>query len=180
MSRLLEQYKTRILPELKSELKVDNDFTVPKMVKVVVNAGIGRILQQQPKQLDVLKESMKKITGQQPVVTRAKKAISGFKIRQGQVVGLAVTLRGKRMYDFIDKLVNTALPRTRDFRGISRKGFDKHGSYTLGIREQIVFPEMTEESVEGVFGLEISIVTSARKDEEGYLLLKKLGFPFKD
>lgn len=180
MTRLLELYRSKVLPELKEELKVSNVHAVPKLEKIIVNAGIGRILQQQPKQLDFLKTAMASITGQQPVITRAKKAISGFKIRQGQIVGLTSTLRGKRMYDFLDKLINTALPRTRDFRGVARKGFDSHGNYTLGIREQIVFPEMAESGVEGIFGLEVSIVTTAKDDAAAYKLLKKFGFPFKD
>lgn len=180
MARLLDQYRTKTVPELKTELKISNVLAVPKITKVIVNAGIGRLLSAQPKALDTLKDAMQKITGQAPILTRARKAISGFKIREGQIVGMAVTLRGKRMFDFLDKLVNVALPRTRDFRGISKKGFDGKGNYSLGIREHIVFPEMTESGTEGIFGVEVSIVTSAKNNEQGYLLLKKLGFPFKD
>ena len=180
MSRLLEQFKKAVRPELKTELALENDFAVPRVAKVTVNAGIGRLLQQQPKALDHVVAALARITGQKPVLRRAKKAISAFKIREGQIVGASVTLRGKRMYDFLDKLVNVALPRTRDFRGISRKGFDGKGNYSLGIREHMVFPEQAQEEMDMPFGLEVSVVTSARGDDAGYLLLKKLGFPFKD
>lgn len=179
MNRLQEQYKSKILPQLKDELKVDNVHAVPKIEKIVINAGIGRILQQNPKALDILIETFRKITGQQPVVTRAAKAIAGFKIREGQTAGLTVTLRQKRMYDFLDKLINVALPRTRDFRGLSRKGFDGRGNYNCGVREVLVFPE-TGEGQESNFGLEITIVTSAKNNEQGYRLLKKFGFPFNE
>lgn len=180
MSGLLEQYKSKILPELKSELKIKNLHAVPRPVKIVVNAGIGRLLQQNPKLLDSLIETMAKITGQKPVVTRAKKAIAGFKIREGQVVGLAVTLRRKRMFDFLNKLINVAWPRTRDFRGLPRAGFDGRGNYNCGIKEAIVFPEVGEGGPEGNLGLEITIVTTAKDDESAYKLLKKFNFPFKD
>lgn len=180
MARLLEQYKTKIAPELKEELALGNVFAVPRIVKVNVNAGIGRILQSAPKSLDNLTQAFQRIVGQRPLEARARDSISAFKIREGQVVGLAATLRGKRMYEFLDKLINVALPRTRDFRGISRAGFDKHGNYTLGLREHIVFPEMAQEETSTPFGLEVTIVTTARDDEQAYLLLKKMGFPFKD
>jgi len=180
MTRLLEKFNKTILPELAVELKLPSKFSVPRVTKVVINAGIGRVLQQQPKDLDRIVESIGKIAGQKPVVTQAKKAISAFKIREGQAVGVRVTLRGKRMYEFLDKLVNAALPRTRDFRGISRTGFDGRGNYALGIREHMVFPEMAQEEVDSSFGLQVIVATSAGTDDAGYLLLKKLGFPFKD
>lgn len=180
MPRLLEQYKTRVLPELKTELKLVNSLAVPRLEKVVVNAGLGRILAQEPKALEACLESLRKITGQQPVITQAQKAISGFKIRKGQTVGLRLTLRGYRMYEFLDKLINAALPRARDFRGISRNGFDGHGNYSLGLREHLVFPEMAQEDIEGSFGMEVTVVTTAKTDERAYKLLKMLGFPFKD
>lgn len=180
MTTLQEQYKTKILPELKSELKAENDLAVPRITKIVVNAGIGKLLQAQPKNLERFQDTVSKITGQKPLITRAAKAISGFKVREGQIVGLVVTLRGKRMYDFLDKLVNITLPRIRDFRGISRKGFDGRGNYSLGIREHIVFPEMAEDTTEGTMGVEIVVVTTARTNERGYRLLKKFGFPFQD
>ena len=180
MTRLLQQFKTKVLPELKNELKLGNDFAVPRIEKVVVNAGIGRLLQQQPKSLDAITEIVARVTGQKPLLTRAKKAISAFKIRDGQVVGVSVTLRGKRMYEFLDKLIHVALPRTRDFRGIARQGFDGQGNYSLGVREHLVFPEMAQEEAAITFGLEITVVTNAGSDAAAYLLLKKLGFPFKD
>lgn len=180
MSRLLQQYRKKIAPELKSELLVSNALAVPRLEKIVVNAGIGRLLQQQPKNLESFVATLRKITGQQPIRTTAKKAISAFKIREGQIVGLVVTLRGKRMYDFLDKLINATLPRSRDFRGLSRKGFDGRGNYALGLREHLIFPEMAQEEMEANFGLQVTIATSARTDEAGYLLLKKFGFPFKD
>ncbi|MBI4049876.1 MAG: 50S ribosomal protein L5 [Candidatus Doudnabacteria bacterium] len=180
MARLLEQYKTKIRPALQAELKVENMLAVPRVEKIVVNAGIGRILQTSPKALDTLTASFGKITGQKPVARKAAKAISAFKIRQGQIVGLSVTLRGKRMYDFLDKLINVALPRTRDFRGVSKQGFDGHGNYSLGLKEHLVFPEMAQEESEVSFGLQVNIITTAKDDNSGYILLKKLGFPFKD
>lgn len=175
----MQQYRTKTIPELKQELRIDNIHAVPRITKIVVNAGIGKILQKNPKALDTLIETFRRITGQQPVVTRAAKAISGFKTRQGQNVGLAVTLRARRMYDFLDKLINVVLPRTRDFRGLPAKGFDGRGNYNCGVREVLVFPEAAE-GAEANFGLEITIVTTARNDEQGYALLKKFGFPFRD
>lgn len=180
MTRLFKQYKENILPALKTELSVDNALAVPRITKVVVNAGIGRILQAQPKAFDAILAALAKITGQKPVARRAAKAIAAFKIREGQVVGLSVTLRGARMYDFLDKLINVALPRTRDFRGVSKKGFDGHGNYSLGLREHLVFPEMAQEEMDVGFGLQVNIITTAGGDVAGYALLKKLGLPFKD
>jgi large subunit ribosomal protein L5 len=180
MTRLLEQYRTKVLPELKSELKLSNDLAVPRIEKIVVNAGVGKILQQQPKDLESLTEALRMITGQQPVVKKAKKAIAGFKLREGQIVGLVVTLRGKRMYDFLDKLINVALPRTRDFRGLSKTGFDKRGNFSIGLREHLVFPEMAQEDLGVNLGLMASIITTAKNDEQAYKLLKKFRFPFKD
>ena len=177
MSRLAKAYKTKIGPALKSELGIDNIHAVPKIEKIVINAGIGRVLQQNPKSLDKLVEIIGKITGQRPVITRAKKAIAGFKIRQGQTVGLVANLRSKRMYDFLDKFVNIALPRTRDFRGLSRSGFDGRGNYNCAVREVIVFPEAGE-GADANFGLEITIVTTAKDNESAYKLLKKFNFPF--
>src|SRR3989338_7471393 len=141
MNRLMEKYKTEIAPNLKSELKIGNILAVPKLQKIMINAGIGRVLQQQPKALDQLKESLRKITGQQPVITKAKKAIAGFKTRQGQIVGLTVTLRGKRMYHFLEKFIKVVMPRTRDFRGLPKTGFDGRGNYSVGLKEQVAFPE---------------------------------------
>ena len=182
MTRLMEKYKNNIVSTLQSELKIGNILAVPKIEKIVINTGIGKTLQQSggSKALDNIKEAIAKITGQQPVVTRAKKAIAGFKIRENQAVGLTVTLRGKRMYDFLDKFINVVMPRTRDFRGLPKNGFDGRGNYSVGLREQIAFPEMAEAEVEGAFGLQITIVTTAKSDTQGYALLKKFNFPVKD
>lgn len=165
------------MPALKEKFGLKNPMAVPKIVKTVVNVGVGKTLKD-PKYLDSIIADLKSVTGQQPVKTSARKSIAGFKIREGQVVGVSVTLRGQRMFDFLEKLINVALPRVRDFRGISAKGFDGRGNYNLGLKEQLVFPEISEESIEHVFGLEISVVTSAGTDEKGKELLKSLGFPF--
>lgn len=166
------------MPKLKQELNLSHDLAVPRLEKIVVNSGIGKLLQQQPKVQESFQAILRKITGQQPVVTSAKKAIAGFKIRKGQIVGLRVTLRGKRMYDFFDKLINVALPRSRDFRGVSRSGFDGHGNFSLGLRDHSVFPEMAQEEIGTGLGVEVTIVTTAKSDAEAYKLLKKFGFPF--
>lgn len=180
MTRLLEQYRTTIQPQLKEELQLSNILSVPRIEKIVVNAGVGKILQQQPKSLDSLVEAIRMITGQRPAVKKAKKAIAGFKVREGQIVGLVVTLRGKRTYDFLDKLINVALPRTRDFRGLSKTGFDSRGNFSVGLREHLVFPEMAQEDLGVNLGLQVTIITTAGSDEKAYQLLKKFNFPFKD
>ena len=177
MTRLLERYRSTIVPQLQTELKLSNRMAVPRVEKIVVNAGLGKPLVAQPKNLEAFTGAFRKIVGQ-PLVTKARKAISAFKIREGQIVGLAATLRGKRMYDFLDKLVNVALPRARDFRGIPRSGFDGRGNYSLGLREHVIFPEMAQEEVASTFGLQVTVVTTARNDEEAFALLKKFGFPF--
>ena len=178
MTRLLERYRSTIVPQLQTELKLSNRMAVPRIEKIVVNAGLGKPLVAQPKNLEAFTGAFRKIVGQQPLVTKARKAISAFKIREGQIVGLAATLRGKRMYDFLDKLVNVAPPRARDFRGIPRSGFDGRGNYSLGLREHVIFPEMAQEEVASTFGLQVTVVTTARNDEEAFALLKKFGFPF--
>jgi large subunit ribosomal protein L5 len=180
MTRFLEHYRLKVLPQLKKELELNNNLAVPRLEKIVINVGIGKLLQQDPKNLEKFKEDFKKITGQQPRLARTKKSIAGFKVREGQIVGLMATLRGKRMHDFLDKLVNVALPRSRDFRGVSRKGFDGRGNYSLGLKEHVVFPEMAQEESGTSFGVEITIATTAGNDEKAYKLLKKLGFPFRD
>lgn len=177
---LLEKYRKEVLPKLKLKLGLGDDLAVPRLEKIVVNAGIGKLLAQQPKNLEQFKEGLSKLTGQKPFLCKAKKAISGFKIRTGQVVGLMVTLRGKRMYDFLQKLMHVVLARSRDFRGLSRNGFDGRGNYSLGIKEHLVFPEMAQEDLGISFGLEISIVTTAKTDEQAYALLSAMGCPFKD
>jgi large subunit ribosomal protein L5 len=174
---LKASYKEKIIPALQKELGLDNVMAVPKVEKVVVNVGVGKTLKD-AKMLEAIIEDVKRITGQTPIKTIAKKSIAGFKIREGQVVGLVVTLRGSRMYDFMEKLVRIALPRVRDFRGLNPKKFDRHGNYNIGIREQIVFPETTREHFDYTFGLEANIQTNTSDDKQAYALLKSLGFPF--
>lgn len=177
MNRLQVAYKEKIAHKLKDELGLDNVMAVPHIEKVVINSGVGKTLKD-GKMLEAIIEDLRRITGQAPVKTLAKKSISGFKIRENQVVGLVVTLRGRRMYDFLDKLVNVALPRVRDFKGLNPKSFDGHGNYSIGIREQIVFPETAREHIEHTFGFEVNIQTSTDSDDAARKLLKSLGFPF--
>lgn len=177
MTRLREIYNETIRPSLLQDLELTNPFEAPKLEKVVINVGVGDAKDNQKGQTEI-SENLKKITGQQPVLTKAKKSIAGFKIRTGQPIGLRVTLRADKMYDFLDKLINVALPRLRDFRGLSSKGFDGHGNYNLGIKEQVIFPEIHFDLVERLHGLNITIVTDAKSDHEAQALLTKLGFPF--
>ncbi|OGE74234.1 MAG: 50S ribosomal protein L5 [Candidatus Doudnabacteria bacterium RIFCSPLOWO2_02_FULL_42_9] len=170
-------YKEKSAPALKQQFNLKNSMAVPKIQKVVVNVGVGKTLKD-AKMLDAIIEDIRRITGQAPVKTIAKKSIAGFKIREGQVVGVMVTLRGNRMYDFLEKLVRVALPRVRDFRGLDPKKFDRHGNYNVGIKEQIVFPETIREHVDYSFGLEVNIQTSTDDDKQALELLKSLGFPF--
>ena len=170
-------YKEKSVPALKQAFGLTNPMAVPKVEKVVVNVGVGKTLKDQ-KMLEGIIEDVKRITGQTPVKTIAKKSIAGFKIREGQVVGLMVTLRGNRMYDFLEKLVRIGLPRVRDFRGLDPKKFDGHGNYNIGIKEQIVFPETTREHLEYTFGLEVNVQTNTDNDKKALELLKSLGFPF--
>lgn len=178
MERLQAQYNKKIVPALKEKFGFKNVMQVPRVVKIVLNTGLGKV-KDDKKKTDAAFEDFKKITGQAPVKTRARKSISGFKVRQNQIVGLACTLRGFRMYSFLDKLINVALPRVRDFRGLSPQGFDGRGNYHLGIKEHIVFLEVPADSLENMFGLEVSIVTNAGKDAPAKELLKMMGFPFK-
>ncbi len=177
MPRLKEQYNEQIMPALQKELGYENVMEVPQMVKIVVNVGLGEAIDN-AKALDATVGDITQITGQKPIVTRARKSIASFKLRQGVPIGVKVTLRGDRMWDFLDRLCNIALPRQRDFRGISPDSFDGRGNYTLGLREQLVFPEIDYDSIDKVRGLEITIVTTAQTDEEGYHLLRHLGMPF--
>ena len=177
MTRLYETYNTSIHGALTKELELTNPLQVPKLEKVIVNVGIGEA-KDNKKLLEEVVQNIVKITGQKPVVTKAKKSIAGFKIREGQPVGVRVTLRSEKMYDFLDKLVNVTLPRLRDFRGLPAKGFDGHGNYNLGIKEQIIFPEIQFDLVEKVHGLNITVVTTAKTDIEARALLTHLGFPF--
>ncbi len=177
--RLKSLYQETIVPKLKEQFGYKNIHQVPKLVKVTVNRGLGEA-SQNAKALESSLNEIATIAGQKPVVTRAKKAIAGFKIRQGMPVGVMVTLRSGRMYSFLDRLINLALPRIRDFRGISPKSFDGHGNYTLGIREQLIFPEVEYDTVDQIRGMDISIITTANTDEEGRALLKELGMPFRE
>jgi large subunit ribosomal protein L5 len=176
--RLKQRYQDQIAPKLMQRFTYTNVMQVPKLVKVVANIGIGEAIQN-PKALDAAVGDLKKITGQQPVVQRSRKAIANFKLRAGLPIGVKVTLRGPRMYQFVDKLLSVGLPRIRDFRGISPSGFDGKGNYTLGLREQLIFPEIDYDKIDKLRGLEVTFVTSARTDEEARALLTELGFPFR-
>lgn len=177
--RLKERYQQEMVGALMRELNLKNPMEVPKVEKIVLNIGMGEALQNS-KSMDAAVGDLTAIAGQKPVVTRARKSIANFKLRQGQGIGAMVTLRGERMYEFLDRLVTVALPRIRDFRGLSRRAFDGRGNYNIGLREQIVFPEVNYDQVDKLRGLEVAIVTTARTDEEGYALLKQMGMPFND
>lgn len=178
MSRMKDFYLKTVAPELKSEFGFENVHQIPKITKVVINAGAGRAINDS-KVLDNIVEMLTKITGQAPVINKARKSIAGFKIREGMNIGASVTLRGEKMYEFLDRLVAISLPRVRDFRGISAKAFDGQGNYSLGIKEHGVFPEISFEEATNPFGLQVNITTTAKNDAEGKALLTKLGFPFK-
>ncbi len=178
MPRMLEKYRTEVVPALMKEFNYKNVMQVPGIKKIVVNVGLGEALQNS-KYLDSAVEDISKITGQRPVITRARKSIATFKLREGNPIGVKVTLRGTRMWDFFDRLVSVALPRQRDFRGISPNSFDGRGNYTVGLREQLVWPEIDYDKIDKIRGMEISIVTSAGTDEEGRRLLALMGMPFK-
>jgi large subunit ribosomal protein L5 len=177
-SRLKEKYQNEVAPALQKEFGYDNVMRIPRVHKVTINIGMGEALQND-KALDNAARDVTDITGQKPVITRAKRSVASFKLRQGQRIGVMVTLRNQRMWDFLDKLMNAALPRLRDFQGVSPDAFDGRGNYTLGIREQLVFPEVDYDKIDKVRGMEITIVTTARNDEEGRRLLKLLGMPFR-
>jgi large subunit ribosomal protein L5 len=177
-ARLKERYAAEVLPALMKEFGFENPMQAPRLEKVVVNMGLGEAIQN-GKILDASIEQLAQITGQRPVVTKARKSIANFKLRQGQSIGAMVTLRGDRAYEFLDRLLNVALPRVRDFKGVSPKAFDGKGNYTLGIREQIIFPEINYDKVERIKGLNVTVVTTARNDEEGRALLRLLGMPFR-
>lgn len=175
---LHEQFKKEIVPQLMQKLGLKNRMLVPKLDKIVLNVSTGEALIN-PKVLETVASELTQITGQRPVFRKAKKSIANFKLRQGQPIGVSVTLRRQSMYDFFNRLVNLALPRTRDFKGCSRKGFDGHGNYTLGVAEQIIFPEIAPEKVEKVRGMNICIATTAKNDKDALELLAALGFPFR-
>jgi large subunit ribosomal protein L5 len=174
---LLGRYRDQVVPALMTEFKYTNAMQVPRITKVVLNVGMGEA-NENPKLIDGAVEDMRIITGQQPIVTRSKKSIAGFKLRENKAIGVKVTLRADRMWALLDRLINLALPRVRDFRGISPNHFDGRGNYTLGLREQLVFPEIQYDKIDKVRGMEITIVTTANTDEEGRRLLKLLGMPF--
>lgn len=176
--RLLDEYRSRILPELKKKLGYKNVNQVPRLEKIVVNVGFGESIAN-PKLLDSVMKDIATITGQQPTKRRAKKSVSNFKLRAGTAIGCKVTIRGKRMYEFYDRLINTAIPRIRDFRGLSADSFDGRGNYNFGVTEQTIFPEIDYDKIQVVFGMDFAIVTTAPNDEEARLFLTEFGFPFK-
>jgi len=179
MSFLREKYNKEAVPDLMDEFGIQNQFRVPDVEKVVLNMGLGEATEN-PKVIDEAVEEMALITGQEPVVTNARRSIAGFHLREGMPIGVKVTLREKRMYEFLERLVYVSLPRVRDFNGISTKSFDGHGNYSLGINDQTIFPEIDYDNVDTIRGLQVTVVTSAENDEQGKRLLEKLGFPFKD
>jgi large subunit ribosomal protein L5 len=177
MARLKEKYRTEIVPALMKEFEFDNVMQVPKLEKIVVNIGLGEAVQN-AKAIDAAVGDLTQIAGQKPVVTKAKKSIAAFKLRAGMPIGAMVTLRGEMMYEFLDRLVAVSLPRIRDFRGMSPNSFDGRGNYTLGVREQLIFPEIDYDKIDRTRGLEVTIVTTAKNDDEGRQLLASLGMPF--
>lgn len=179
MSQLRNLYNESVVPKLKEKFNYTNPMQIPKIEKIVINMGLGEAIHN-IKIIDSAVEELKQISGQQPVVTRAKKSIASFKLREGMPIGCMVTLRKKRMYDFLNKLVNVALPRVRDFRGVSGKAFDGSGNYSLGVKEQLIFPEIEYDKIDKIKGLNVSIVTTAKTNEEGKELLKLMGMPFKN
>lgn len=178
MPRMLDRYRSEIAPQLSKDLERKNTHSIPKLVKVVVNMGVGKAVSDQ-KILEECVEHLSMITGQKPVITKSRKSISQFKLREGMQIGCCVTLRGHRMYEFLDRLINLVLPRVRDFRGINPKAFDGRGNYSLGLTDQVVFPEIQADKVKHLQGMNIAIVTTARNDDEGRALLLAIGMPFK-
>lgn len=179
MSRLKDKYTQEILPQLQEKLGIKNVMQVPKLEKVVINMGLGEAIQNS-KALDAAVSDLTAIAGQKPIVTRAKKSIASFKLREGMPIGCKVTLRGDRMYDFVDKFISITLPRVRDFKGVSPRSFDGRGNYTVGVKEQLIFPEIDYDKIDRLRGLEVSFVTSAQTDEECRELLKLMGMPFSE
>src|SRR5213082_2349196 len=177
-SRLKEKYQKEVVPALQKEFDYNNPMQVPSVHKVVVNIGMGEAIQN-AKAMDAAVSDLSTITGQRPVITRAKRSVAAFKLREGMQIGCMVTLRGDRMYQFLDKLMNVALPRLRDFQGVSPEAFDGRGNYTLGLREQIIFPEVDYDKIDKLRGLEITVVTTAKTDDEGRSLLTQMGMPFR-
>ena len=179
MARLKDYYKNEITPALQKKFNYKSVMQTPRLEKVVINIGLGEAIQN-PKAIDSAIDDLMTISGQRPVVTRAKKSIAAFKVRTGMPIGVKVTLRGDRMYEFVDKLLNFALPRVRDFQGVSGKSFDGRGNYTLGLKEQLIFPEINFDKIDKIRGMDIVFVTTAKTDEEAKELLKGLGMPFRD
>lgn len=179
MARMAEHYKKEIIPQLMKEFNYRNIMEVPRIEKIVLNMGLGEAIQN-VKILDSAVDELSLIAGQHPIITKAKKSIAGFKLRQGQSIGCAVTLRRDKMLEFLDRLINVSLPRVRDFKGLSGKAFDGKGNYSLGIKEQLIFPEINYDKVDKIKGLNITIVTTAKSDEEGKALLKLMGMPFRN
>lgn len=173
------RYAEQVVPALMEEFSYDNVMQVPRIQKIVINIGVGEAIDN-PKSLDGAVDDLRRISGQQPVITKARKSIANFKLREGRAIGTKVTLRGERMWALLDRLINVALPRIRDFRGVSPDTFDGRGNYTIGLREQLVFPEIQYDKIDKVRGMEISIVTTAQTDEEGRRLLKLMGMPFRE
>lgn len=178
MARLYEQYKNEITPKLVEKFQYKNVMQVPRIDRVVVNIGVGEAIQN-PKALDGAVNDLRLVTGQRPVITKARRSIAGFKLREGMSIGCKVTLRGERMYEFLDRLINLALPRVRDFRGVSPDAFDGRGNYALGIKEQTIFPEIEYDKIDKIRGMEVNIVTTAKTDEEARELLRAMGMPFR-
>jgi len=179
MSRLKDQYQDEVVPALQKEFDYSSSMAIPKIAMIKVNVGLGEAIQNS-RMLESSAKELGQITGQKPVITKARKSIAAFKLRQGMSIGMTVTLRGMRMYEFLDRLISIALPRVRDFRGIPPKAFDGRGNYTLGLKEQLVFPEIEYSKVDKITGMNITLVTTAKTDQEGLLLLKKMGMPFHD
>jgi len=179
MARLKDVYDKELIPQLTKEFSYKNVMEVPRLEKIVINMGLGEAIQN-IKILDSAAQELSAISGQKPVITKARKSIASFKLREGMPIGCMVTLRKDRMYEFLDRLVNVALPRVRDFKGVSPKGFDGRGNYSLGVKEQLIFPEINYDKVDKIKGMNITVVTTARTDEEGRALLKLLGMPFRN
>ncbi len=177
-SRLLEKYNEEVVPALMERFEYKNVMEAPKLNKVVLNIGLGSS-KDNPKAVEGAVRDIEKITGQKPVVTKAKKSIANFKLREGMIIGAKVTLRGKKMYDFLDKLMNISLPRVRDFRGVSSSSFDGRGNYTIGIKEQLIFPEIEYDDIDQIRGMDISVVTTSKTDEEAKVFLELMGMPFR-
>jgi large subunit ribosomal protein L5 len=178
MARLQQYYRDQVVPRLRSDLKIENVMQVPRIAKITVNMGVGEAVADK-KVMDAAVADLVKITGQKPLVTKSRKAIASFKIRAGLPIGAKVTLRGRRMYEFLDRLINIAMPRIRDFRGVSPRAFDGQGNYTLGVKEQIIFPEIQYDQIDQVRGMDITITTTARDDRHGRALLEAFNFPFR-